>query len=168
MELTKTLLNRESLLKISQFSIFLTVMIIAPMIGNQFITGSIVNSLLLISTMSLGLSSAILLSFLPSAISLSLGFLPWVMAPMVPFIVLGNILFVYAFNYLRKHNYWLGAISGSFLKFALLFFASNVVISLFIKQAVASKIAVMMSWPQLITALLGSMIAFLAWKIMNK
>lgn len=168
MELTKTLLNKESLLKASQFCILLSIIVFAPVIGNQLITGSIVNALLLISAMVLGLSSAILLSLLPSAISLSLGFLPWVMAPMVPFIILGNIIFVFSFDYLRKNNYWLGAISGSFLKFVFLFISSNVVITLFIKQTVATKIAAMMSWPQLITSLLGSMIAFFVWEAMNK
>jgi len=168
MELTKTILNRDSLIKLSQFSLFLVVMVFAPLIGNQLITGSIVNAMLLISTMTLGLSSALLLSFLPSIISLFVGTLPVVLFPMIPFIVLGNMIFVYLFSKLMEKNYWLGAVSGSLLKFALLFISSNLIIQFFIKQTVASKIAVMMSWPQLITALIGSAIAFTIYKVIKR
>jgi len=168
MELTKTILNRDSLIKLSQFSLFLAVMVFAPLIGNQFITGSIVNAMLLISTIVLGLPSALLLSFLPSIISLFVGTLPAVLFPMIPFIVLGNMVFVYIFNKLVEKNYWLGAISGSLLKFALLFVSSNLIIQFFIKQTVASKIALMMSWPQLATALIGSAIAFTIYKAIKR
>jgi hypothetical protein len=80
---------------------------------------------------------------------------------MIPFIIVGNILLVYAFNLLRKRNFFLGLFPAALLKFSFLFLVSNFIITFFIKQAVAEKIAVMMSYPQLITALLGGFITYL-------
>jgi hypothetical protein len=168
MELTKTTINKDLSLRISQFSFFLVLMVFAPLIGNQFITGTIVNALLLISSIVLGIQAAFLLAFLPSIFSLLAGTLPAVLAPMIPFIIMGNILFVFVFNKLFKGNYWLGAVSGSLLKFIMLFVASNFLIQFFIKQSVASKIAIMMSWPQFVTAILGSLIAYFVYKLIKK
>lgn len=88
------------------------------------------------------------------------GLLPMVMAPMVPFIIMGNFLLVYIFSLLRKNNFFLGLIPAALLKFSFLFLVSNFLISFFVKQAIADKIAVMMSYPQLITALMGGIIAY--------
>jgi hypothetical protein len=84
---------------------------------------------------------------------------------MTPFIILGNLILVLVFNWLKNKNYWLSAISASVLKFGWLFGTSQLVIKYFIKKPVAAKIAAMMSWPQLATALAGSAIAYLFIKI---
>jgi len=84
---------------------------------------------------------------------------------MIPFIIMGNVLLVWVFDLLRKKNFFLGVVPGALLKFSFLFFTSNYLIHFFVKEAVASKIAVMMSWPQLITALLGGIVAYI---IINK
>lgn len=154
-------LNSRTLLKSSQFLLALALILFAPLIGNQFITGTIVNASLLMSVMLFGLPGAAVLCFVPSIISLFTGFLPWVMAPMVPFIIMGNILLVLIFDLLRKKNFFLGLVPAALLKFSFLFLISNYLIHFFVKQAVASNIAIMMSWPQLITALLGGVIVFL-------
>jgi len=150
----------KTLLKSSQFLLLLGLIILVPLVGNQFVTGTIVNASLLISVMTIGFPGAILLCFIPSIISLFTGLLPWVMAPMIPFIIAGNILLITVFELLRKRNFFLGLIPGALLKFSFLFFTSSYMIHFFVKEAVASKIAVMMSWPQLVTALLGGIIAY--------
>ncbi len=152
--------NSRVLLKTAQFLLVLSVIVAAPLIGNQFITGTIVNASLLLSVVLFGFGGAISMCFIPSIVSLSTGLLPAVMAPMVPFIILGNILFVWIFDSLRKRNFFLGVVPGALLKFSFLFVVSNYLIHFFIKQAVVSKIAVMMSWPQLVTALLGGVVAY--------
>ena len=154
-------LNKRILLTASQFLILLSVVSFAPLLNNQFVTGTIVNASLLVSVVLLGMSGSLLLCLLPSLISLVVGLLPIVMVPMVPFIVLGNIIFILTFNALRKRNYFFGLVPAALLKFSFLFLTSNFLIQFFIKQAVASKIAVMMSWPQLVTALSGGFIAYL-------
>jgi hypothetical protein len=150
----------KTFLKASQFLIVLSLIVLAPLIGNQFITGTIVNASLLISVILFGFSGALLLCFIPSVISLFAGLLPWVMMPMVPFIILGNVLLILVFDLLRKKDFFLGMAVGALLKFSFLFLTSNYLIHFFVKEAVASKIATMMSWPQLMTALAGGIIAF--------
>ena len=154
-------LNKRIALSLIQFFVLLLIVSFAPLINNQILTGTIVNASLLIAVALLGMRGAVLLCFLPSIISLSFGLLPIVMAPMVPFIIMGNIGLVYIFNLLRKNNFFLGLIPAALIKFSFLFLVSNFIISFFIKQAVADKIAVMMSYPQLITALMGGVIAYL-------
>jgi len=153
-------LREKVFLKAAQFLAVLSLIVIAPLAGNQFVTGTIVNASLLVSVALFGLGGAISLCFIPSIISLFTGLLPFVMAPMIPFIIMGNVLLVLVFDLLRRRNFFLGVVPGALLKFSFLFLTSNYLIHFFVKEAVASKIAVMMSWPQLVTALLGGAVAY--------
>ena len=164
MEQTLSLSNKKILLSIAQFSILLAIICVAPLIKNQFITGTIVNASLLIATILLGLRGGLLLSLIPSIFSLSFGLLPLVMAPMIPFIIAGNMMLVLIFNLFKKDSYWKGVILGSLLKSSFLFLIAQLVIGFFVKQQVAANIAVMMSWPQLITALLGGSLTYILYK----
>lgn len=148
------------ILSIAQFTVLLGVAILAPLAQNQIITGTIVNAVLFASVFILGFRGALVIALFPSIISLGLGLLPGIMAPMIPFIVLGNIILVGMFALLKDKNYWVGAISASIIKFVWLLVTSQVVIALFIKGSVSAKIAAMMSWPQLITALTGAVLAY--------
>ncbi|MFA5087289.1 MAG: iron hydrogenase [Candidatus Paceibacterota bacterium] len=143
-----------------KFIALLGIALLAPLAQNQIITGTIVNAVLLLSVFILGLRGAAAIAFFPSVISLGLGLLPGVMAPMVPFIITGNLIFVSVFAAVKNKNYWLGAISASVLKFVWLFVASQLVISLFIQKPIVAKIVAMMSWPQLLTALLAGIVVY--------
>jgi hypothetical protein len=147
--------------KATLFASFVGIASLAPILKQQLITGSIVNALLLISLVLLGRTAAILIGFLPSVISLSLGFLPLVFAPFLPFIIGGNIILVLVFEFLRKKNYWLTMVSAGFSKFIFLAVSSSIVLNFFIKSPTAKQLALMMSWPQLITALCGGILAYL-------
>jgi hypothetical protein len=87
---------------------------------------------------------------------------------MVPFIMISNALLVIIFGLFQKRNYWLAVISASLIKFIFLFSTSSVVIGLLIKKEIAAKVAAMMSWPQLFTALSGGIIAWLIIKAARK
>jgi hypothetical protein len=145
---------------IAVFITLLGIATIAPLIGNQFITGSIVNATLLISVAILGIQNGLLIGIIPSIIALATGLLPAVLAPMVPFVIMGNALLVLLFGYLLKRNYWLGAITGAILKFGFLWATSSIVIDLLVNQQLAGKVAMMMSWPQLVTVVIGSLLAY--------
>lgn len=110
-------IRREIAVDLVKFVLLLSVAILAPLIRQQAITGTIVNAVLFISAVSLGIRGAVLIALVPSIFSLSVGLLPAILAPMVPFIMIGNIILILVFDFLRKKNYWLGMISGSFLKF---------------------------------------------------
>ena len=169
MQRTKSLaINRQIALTLTKFLILLGVATIVPFFGQQAITGPIVNAMLFISVMILGLRGGILVSLVPSIIALSVGLLPIILAPMIPFIMAGNIILVSTFNYFKKQNFWLGIVSASFLKFIFLFITSSIVINLFIKGEVAAKVAVTMSWPQLFTALAGGVVSYLFLKTIKR
>jgi hypothetical protein len=87
---------------------------------------------------------------------------------MVPFIMMSNALLVMIFSSLQKKNYWTSMASASILKFVFLFATSSIVINLLLKKEVATKVAQMMSWPQLITAFMGGIITFLVIKTIKK
>jgi len=134
------------------------------------LTGPIVNAILILVLLLTGFKSAILVSFLPSLMALSGGLLPAVLAPTVPFIIVSNIIFVVMINWFYKRSreesrgYWLGILSGAFLKFVFLFFSVNILASFFIKAPVISIVTKMLGWSQLITALAGGLIA---WSILR-
>lgn len=162
------LVQKKALVKISAFAIFLIIAVFAPLLKQQLITGVIVNAVLFLSTAYLGISAGILISFLPSVFAGFVGMLPVVLLPMIPFIIMGNLILVLCFGFFRKKNFLLSAILASLLKFLFLFSASSFVINLFIRQNLPGKIIAMMTWPQLITSLSGSLIAFTILKIKHE
>jgi hypothetical protein len=161
-------LKKEKIFVLSQFIVLVGIATAAPLFHSQPITGPIVNATLFISVILLGTQGAILVGLIPSLIALSVGTLPPVLAPMIPFIMLGNVILILAFNYLRNKNYWLAVVGASFLKFLFLLSTSSIVINLLLKKEIASKVAMMMSWPQLLTALFGGLIAYLFLKKLKK
>ena len=58
----------------------------------QYITGPIVNATLIIGVVLLGGRDALLVGLLPSTIALGAGIISPVLAPMIPFIIVGNAI----------------------------------------------------------------------------
>jgi len=158
------ILNKIRISSLAQFTLLLTVAVFAPVFHNQILTGSLVNATLFIAAAVLGLEGAILIGLLPSLFALMVGTLPFALAPLIPFIMLSNILLVTSFVYLKKTNYWLKIISAALLKFIFLFAVSTLVINLLFKGKIAGLAATMLSWPQFLTALLGGVLAYLVLK----
>ena len=157
-------IDRAKINTLIQFIVLTGIAVIAPLIGQQAITGPIVNATLFIATAFLGVRAGILVGLLPSIIALSVGLLPAVLAPMLVFIMTGNAILVIVFDYLRNKNYWLGVVIASVLKFIFLFASSSIVVNLIVKTELASRVAGIMSFPQLFTALAGGALAYLVIK----
>jgi len=119
---------------------------------NQWVTGTIVNAILFLAVWRVGLVNAALVAALPSSIALMRGLLPALMAVLIPYIIISNIILIAAFYLLKKYPL-AGIISASIAKFLFLF----AVTTYFIK--IAGPLIVMMHWPQLFTALAGGLIA---------
>ena len=102
------------------FSLFSSIIIFSPFFGAQAVTGSLVNAVLFLTTILLGVKSAVILAVFPSIIALAVGFLPITIAPFIPFIITGNVILVIVFDKLQS-NYWRGVVLASFLKFGFLF-----------------------------------------------
>ena len=166
--ITIDLVQKKALVKISAFAIFLIIAILAPLLKQQLITGSIVNAVLFLSTVYLGITAGVLISFIPSLFAGFIGLLPLPILPMIPYIIMANIILVLSFNIFRKKSFWLSAILASLLKFLFLFGTSSFIINFFIQKTLPAKIIAMMTWPQLITALSGALIAFFVLQLTNK
>ncbi len=165
-------INKERIIFLTQLALLAGVATIAPLFNQQAITGPLVNATLFVSTALLGVQAGVLVGLIPSLIALSVGLLPPVLAPMVPFIMTSNTILVMVFSLLnpirnnvsngvKEKNYWLGVVAASVLKFVFLFSTSSIVINLLLKKEIASKVAIMMNWPQLFTALFGGILAYL-------
>lgn len=161
MSRTKILyLNTENrLMNIGQFLFMLSLAVILPLYHNQMITGPLINALLFIAAVVTSRGNAVFLGLVPSTIALSVGLLPPVLAPMIPFIMLSNALMVLTFGFLKEKNYILSIIIASFVKFIFLSSTSSLVCTLLLKKEIAQAVSFMMGLPQLITALAGGIIA---------
>ncbi len=156
---------------IAQFAGLASIAMFLPFILHiQWITGPIVNAVLILTLLKFGLRNAVAIAMVPSLMALSGGLLPIVLAPVVPFIMIGNMILIlcvdWAYNNFKDKSkgYWFGVLLGAGLKFLFLFFSVNIISGLLIQQELSLKIAQMMSWPQLYTALLGGIIAWGVWK----
>ncbi|MDP1845489.1 MAG: hypothetical protein Q8L09_01935 [Candidatus Moranbacteria bacterium] len=119
---------------------------------NQWITGTIVNTLLFLAVWRVGIVNAMLVAALPSSIALMRGLLPAPMAVLIPYIIISNLAMIFVFYAIKKYPL-AGIISASLAKFLFLF----AITSFFIK--LAAPFVMMMQWPQLVTALAGGLVA---------
>ncbi len=152
-----------------QFGSMVLLAILFPLFPLQQITGPLVNALLFIAVVILGVRNALIICFLPSIMSVSVGILPAVMLPMIPVIILGNILLVLLFNYFYQKNFWLGVVIASFVKFVFIYSLATLLASEFIKSPIFAKVVgLSMGYFQLITALLGGIIAWVFLKFIKR
>lgn len=148
-------------------AVFLSIVTLAPLLKVQAITGVIVNAILFLSVLYIGWRWAILVALVPSAISIGVGLLPMPFAPMVPFIMLGNIVLIVVFSLFKAKSFGWAMLGASILKFVFLYATSHYVVSFFVKKAILAKLLIMMSWPQLYTAILGGILAYLIYKFVK-
>ena len=156
---------------IAQFAGLASVAILLPYVLHiQWITGPIVNAVLILTLLKFGFRNAVAIAVVPSLMALSGGLLPAILAPVVPFIMIGNMILILCVDWCynnfkdKTKGYWSGVILGASLKFLFLFLSVNIISGLLIKQELAIKVAQMMSWPQLYTAVIGGVIAWGVWK----
>jgi hypothetical protein len=168
-------LERSDWKSITWFVGLMAVAIVLPrLIHNQFITGPIVNATLFLGAYYLGNGAAVMVGLVPSVVALSSGLLPLPLAPMVPFIMISNALLIVVFNWVRKifpdsKGFGSSAILASLTKYLFLYLTSLFVIKAILPSTLATKaMAVMMAWPQLVTALVGAVIAFGIIRILKK
>ena len=145
-------------------------------LGNNFITGSIVNAMLVISVMTCGLATGVTIAAISPVLPTLLGFGPvW---PLVPFIAAGNVVLVLIWHLIgniRTRNkylaYGIALLVAAGAKFTVLYFgvvkvAVEMILRLPEKQA--SVITFLFSYPQLITALIGGAVATIVFPTLKK
>ena len=146
------------------FTLLLTLAVFAPLLRIQIITGTVVNAMLFLAVLYLGLRAALIISLVPSLIALAVGLLPWAMAPLVPLIMLSNCLLAVVFYLLRQQPYLLKAILASIAKFTFLFTLAFVV-SFYLYKELAVQVSVIFGFMQLVTALFGSALAYIVFRL---
>jgi len=133
---------------------------------SQFIVGPLVNACLIIAAAYTGLTGGSVVSVLsPFGAILTGAAVP---LPFAPFIAGGNFILVLVFFLLKKKPL-LGIASGAVFKFGFLLASVNLFVWL---MSIPAKKAVLLitafSWPQLVTAVIGGLLALLVLKALEK
>jgi hypothetical protein len=164
----KTRALSERSLVIAQYALFLSLALAIPLFHSQYVTGPLVNAILFLAAALSGSIGAFFIAMIPSVVALSSGLLPAVLAPAVPFIMMGNAILVAVFIILKKKNFWLAAVSAGFAKFIFLFGSVQIVVKLIGAKPAAAAASSMLGYPQLITALAGGVIAWAVLKSLKR
>jgi hypothetical protein len=154
---------------LTRFGVLVVLALLIPAFGwPQPVTGPLVNALLIVTADILGLGPALALGLLTPFGGVLHGVLPVPLVVMTPFIALGNAALVVAYQALKLRGRWLALGIAAVSKFAVLFAAVNLLAARpptlglgDTTQLVSIPAAFiqMMSWPQLITALAGGLLA---------
>jgi len=151
--------------RIITFTSLLAIATVVPFfIHSQYITGPLVNFILFTAVILLGPFEAVLLGIIPSTVALASGLLPLPLAPMIPFIMVGNALLVAVFYYTRKIGFIKSVILASLLKFLFLHSIVTLLMSTLLAEKLVANLAIMMSWPQFVTAVAGGVVAYMFLK----
>ncbi len=166
--------------KLVQASVLLAIAIIFQIIGrtipeiNQFIVGPIVNMVLILTAYICGRWFGVGVGVLTPVLAYLVGQLAAPLAPFIPFIMVGNAIYVLIFSiFMEKGQIQriIGVIIGSVVKFLFLSFSAKKLIYVFgleFPTKVANALAASMSTPQLITALVGGAFALIGINILSK
>jgi hypothetical protein len=128
---------------------------------HQFVTGPLVNAVLLIAASMVGIGSGVLIGLLTPVVAFAVGILPQPLAPAIPGIMAGNAVLVITFGLLSrlwrpgKGGSYLGIAAGAVLKYLILAGVVRFLIR------VPPPVAVSLQLPQSFTALAGGVIALI-------
>lgn len=134
--------------------------------NNNFIVGPLVNACLLITASMVGIFGAAIIAVAAPFGALLTG--ATVPLPFVPFVALGNLVLVLLFYFINKKNFVAGVITGALIKFLTLY--ASIIIFTNMAKIPAKKASVMIftfGWPQLVTALVGGVIAFIVIRLVK-
>ncbi|MGC8777986.1 MAG: ECF transporter S component [Candidatus Caldatribacteriaceae bacterium] len=152
---------------ITRTALLFALVIVIQMLGMpQLVTGPLVNMVLFLATCFEGMGSGLLIGFFTPWVAFSRGILPPPLAPMIPFIMIGNALLVIIFGIFRSKRHVIWEVAGIIL--------SALAKYLFLSQAVTflvrvpGPVAQAMQIPQLITALLGGVLAMALEKVLRR
>jgi len=114
-------------------ALLLTIAVIIQILGknipqiNQFFVGPTVNAILLLTVYLSGVKWAVLIGVLTPVLAFLSGVLATPMAPFIPFIALGNLIYISIFALLKNRikGEVIGVLLGSTAKFFFLYFSGD-------------------------------------------
>jgi hypothetical protein len=168
MEKIKLAVLENTYAQVGTLMLFATIAVVAPFAHNQIVTGTIVNAVLFLSVMLFGFRKASVVAIAPSIVSFAIGLFPVSLAFFVPYIIVSNLVLMGNYAALSGARKSIRIGTSVLLKFAFLFATSQVFFHGFMGQAISSAFAASMSYPQLITAALGGILAFGIAKLLQK
>ncbi|VBB08742.1 Hypothetical protein LUCI_4020 [Lucifera butyrica] len=129
-----------------------------PVFFSTFLIGSLVNAVLLVSVYFLGIWETVLIACITPLVAYFQQLLPLPVF-IIP-IAIGNTLYAGMFHLLKRQ--WLGTGIAAIVKTLFLWESFRWLMSLVaIPPKMAAGILFIMSWPQLVTGILGGMLAIL-------
>lgn len=135
----------------------------------QPLVGPLVNMTLILAALMIGPTSGLIIGTLTPIIAFAVGIIG--LAPLIPIIIIGNILFVLAFFYINnskmKYSIWIALIISALVKFGFLALSVRMILPLFIPKAPAPIIAAF-TLPQLYTAIIGGILAIVIYPLINR
>jgi riboflavin transporter FmnP len=157
-------------------ALLVVVQLVTSSFGNQVLTGSLVNLVLIVGVMTSGLWSGVTIAVLSPIFAKFLGIGPlW---QIIPCIMLGNVTIVLVWGLIGNRmkekklvSYAVALVAGAVAKFLVLYLSIvRIVIPVFLKlpEPQANKISGMFSVPQLITALIGGVLAAVILPLLEK
>jgi hypothetical protein len=172
--------NRKKILWITRTAIFIALLVVmqaatAPM-GNTLITGTVVNLLLIVSVMTCGFSSGLTVALISPILAKFFGIGPlWVL---IPFIEAGNIVLITIWHLVgnrkkgsRYTAYVTALAAAAAAKFLVLYIGIvriAIPLLLGLPEPQASMVSKLFSFPQLVTALAGGIIAIVILPSLKK
>jgi hypothetical protein len=164
---------------LTRLVILISLTLVIEMLGlPQPITGPLVNMMLFLTTLMLGASAGMALGTITPLVALLRGQLPPVLFAFVPFIIIGNALLVIVYFLLSKSKkydkiyysiiHWIGVISAATVKFMWLFLSAKFVLPLVFGKALPPAIITVMAIPQLVTALIGGVLATIIFNFLQR
>lgn len=127
----------------------------------QPLVGPLVNFVLIMSVYLVGTLSGLIVGFLTPLIAFFFGIIPFL--PIVPFIMIGNGLYVFFFKFfkdrLNSSKEIISIIISSIIKYLFLAISVRYIVVLFVQ--IPPKVVAAFSIPQLYTALIGGILAFI-------
>lgn len=129
----------------------------------QYVTGTGINAVLITAVSVCGLPWAAAIGIMTPVLAVVLGVQPPATVVLVPFIIAGNVVYATLFRILRKYNAYVGVIAAAVAKFILLYTAANVIVG-----KLPEPIKLAFSFPQLITAVAGGVIALIILRSVKK
>lgn len=154
-------------------ALLVIVQFLTASLGNQYVTGSVVNLLLAVSALTFGPSTGCTVAAISPVFAFLVGVGP-VFPPLIPFIILGNLTFVIAWFLLGRVSnpeasasrkrilIFISPITAAIIKFLTLYTSVTLVAIPYIlnvNDKQSAMLSLMFSYPQLITALIGSSLA---------
>lgn len=150
---------------VTRTALLFALVIVIQMLGMpQLVTGPLVNMVLFLATFFEGMGSGVVIGFFTPWVAFSRGILPPPLAPMIPFIMMGNALLVVVFSIFRSRRGMVWEITGIVVSALAKYLVLSQSVTFLVQ--VPPPIAKAMQLPQLLTALLGGVLFLAVEKIL--